>query len=104
MKSTALQRSACWLASGDFLSTLFDNWDRMPAMSAYVMLSAIPFQRGSAESRDPTIQTGPTRNYGLSIRGGTRCGFYSWSLGIALAVLFVISFALHGWSSLGAAN
>ncbi|WP_442921120.1 hypothetical protein [Mesorhizobium sp. Cs1321R2N1] len=30
--------------------------------------------------------------------------FYSWSLGIALAVLFVISFALHGWSSLGAAN
>ena len=29
---------------------------------------------------------------------------YSYSLGIALAVLFVISFALHWWASLAAAN
>src|SRR5689334_13121423 len=43
-----------YLTSGNFLSALFENWEsEFLQMSAYVMLTAILFQRGSAESRDP---------------------------------------------------
>jgi hypothetical protein len=43
-----------YLTSGDFLSALFENWEsEFLQMSAYVMLTAMLFQRGSAESRDP---------------------------------------------------
>lgn len=42
------------LMSGQFLSALFENWEsEFLQMSAYVMLTAMLFQRGSAESRDP---------------------------------------------------
>lgn len=37
-----------------FLSALFENWEsEWLQMVAYVMLTAILFQKGSAESRDP---------------------------------------------------
>nr|WP_312992468.1 DUF6766 family protein [Rhizobium populisoli] len=40
--------------SGHFLSALFEKWEsEFLQMSAYVMLTAIFFQRGSAESKDP---------------------------------------------------
>lgn len=43
-----------YLGSGDFLAALFENWEsEFLQMSAYVMLTAMLFQRGSAESRDP---------------------------------------------------
>ncbi|RUV09918.1 DUF6766 family protein, partial [Mesorhizobium sp. M5C.F.Ca.IN.020.32.2.1] len=43
-----------YLKSGNFLSALFENWEsEFLQMSAYVMLTAMLFQRGSAESRDP---------------------------------------------------
>jgi len=43
-----------YLTSGAFLSALFENWEsEFLQMSAYVMLTAVLFQRGSAESRDP---------------------------------------------------
>ncbi len=43
-----------YVATGDFLSALFENWEsEFLQMSAYVILTAILFQRGSAESRDP---------------------------------------------------
>ena len=43
-----------YIGSGDFLSALFENWEsEFLQMSAYVMLTAILFQRGSAESRQP---------------------------------------------------
>lgn len=43
-----------YVTSGDFLSALFENWEtEFLQMSAYVMLTAMLFQRGSAESRDP---------------------------------------------------
>ena len=96
-----------YLKSGDFLSALFENWEsEFLQMSAYVMLTAMLFQRGSAESRDPDdpdrpndeIPTAPRkRNPFLS-------WLYSYSLGIALALLFIISFALHWWASQAAAN
>jgi hypothetical protein len=52
-----------YLTSGDFLSALFENWEsEFLQMSAYVMLTAMLFQRGSAESRDPDDPTGRTMN------------------------------------------
>jgi hypothetical protein len=52
-----------YLASGPFLSALFENWEsEFLQMSAYVMLTAVLFQRGSAESRDPDA---PEREGGI---------------------------------------
>jgi hypothetical protein len=96
-----------YLASGDFLSALFENWEsEFLQMSAYVMLTAMLFQRGSAESRDPDNPYRP----GDELPSATRRRYpvlswlYSYSLGIALAVLFMISVVLHWWASAAAAN
>lgn len=93
-----------YVRSGDFLSALFENWEsEFLQMSAYVMLTAMLFQRGSAESRDPDDPDRPndempkTRNPILS-------WLYAYSLGISLAVVFVLSFVLHWSASLTAAN
>jgi hypothetical protein len=95
-----------YLCSGDFLSALFENWEsEFLQMSAYVMLTAMLFQRGSAESRDPDDPERP----GEEVAAATRRSpilvwLYSYSLGIALALLFIASFALHWWASMVAAN
>ena len=49
-----------YLATGDFLSALFENWEsEFLQMAAYVMLTAMLFQRGSSESRDPDDPSRP---------------------------------------------
>lgn len=96
-----------YVASGDFLSALFENWEsEFLQMSAYVMLTAILFQRGSAESRDPDDPYRPDDELPAAARRRRPIlsWLYSYSLGIALAVLFVVSFALHWSASLAAAN
>jgi hypothetical protein len=94
-----------YVATGDFLSALFENWEsEFLQMSAYVILTAILFQRGSAESRDPDD---PNRPADLLTTSRVR-PFFAWiyqhSLGLALALLFVASFVLHVRYSLDAAN
>jgi hypothetical protein len=96
-----------FVASGKFLSALFENWEsEFLQMSAYVMLTAMLFQRGSAESRDPDDPGRPADELPAASRkrNPIRAWLYSYSLGIALALLFVASFALHVWASLAAAN
>ena len=98
---------AGYLTSGDFLSALFENWEsEFLQMAAYVMLTAMLFQRGSAESRDPDDPERPKDKLPATTR--RRSPVFSWlyshSLGFALAILFVISFLLHLWGSLTAAN
>jgi len=96
-----------YLTSGDFLSALSENWEsEFLQMSAYVMLTAMLFQRGSAESRDPDDPDRPDDQVPAATRrrNPILSWLYSYSLGIALAVLFLISFALHWWASLAAAN
>jgi len=92
-----------YLVSGHFLSALFENWEsEFLQMSAYVILTAFLFQRGSAESKDPDqpeeteiIERLP-KNAPAPVRaGGIRATLYSYSLGIALFALFIASFALH---------
>lgn len=96
-----------YLTSGDFLSALFENWEsEFLQMSAYVMLTAMLFQRGSAESRDPDDPDRPDDKLptATSRRNPILSWLYSYSLGTALAVLFIVSFSLHWWASLAAAN
>ena len=94
-----------YMASGDFLSALFENWEsEFLQMSAYVMLTAILFQRGSAESRDPDD---PIRPGDVMTSPGLRpvlAWAYQHSLGLALTFLFVASFVLHVIFSVDAAN
>jgi hypothetical protein len=62
-----------YMTSGDFLSALFENWEsEFLQMSAYVMLTAMLFQRGSAESRDLMIPIGPTTSSRRPSAGATR--------------------------------
>lgn len=43
-----------YATSPQFLATVFENWEsEFLQMSAYVILTAVLFQRGSAESKDP---------------------------------------------------
>lgn len=95
-----------YLASGQFLSALFENWEsEFLQMWAYVTLTAYLFQRGSPESKDPDEEAPQDRDPRLDRhkvaapwavrRGGPVLRLYSHSLGLALLVLFVISFLLH---------
>jgi membrane protein implicated in regulation of membrane protease activity len=97
---------AAYLASGHFLSALFENWEsEFLQMSAYVALTAFLFQRGSAESKDPDggaeQDEDPDAHAGnadapLPVRrGGLSASLYAYSLGFALFALFLMSFALH---------
>ncbi len=46
--------SAIYALSGNFVSSLFENWEiEFLKMSAYLVLTAFVFQRGSAECNDP---------------------------------------------------
>lgn len=96
-----------YLVSGDFLSALFENWEsEFLQMSAYVMLTAMLFQRGSAESRDPDDPDRPDDDLPLARRRRSPIlsWLYSYSLGISLGLLFIASFVLHWWASFVAAN
>jgi hypothetical protein len=96
-----------YLSSGNFLSALFENWEsEFLQMSAYVVLTAFLYQRGSAESRDPDDPGRPGDELLQQSRRNrpVLAWLYSYSLGIVLALLFAASFMLHWWGSLRAAN
>ena len=96
-----------YLGSGNFLSALFENWEsEFLQMAVYVILTALLFQRGSAESRDPDDPDRPDDELppALHRRHPILSWLYSNALGLVLAVLFVVSFSLHWWSSYVAAN
>lgn len=95
-----------YLGGGQFLSTLFENWEsEFLQMWAYVMLTAYLFQRGSPESKDPDRPApqdkDPARDRLMPdapwpVRAGPILrSLYSHSLGLVLLSLFVISFVLH---------
>ncbi len=96
-----------YLKSGAFLSALFENWEsEFLQMSVYVILTAMLFQRGSAESSDPDDPERPNDELPADLRRRhpLMSWLYSSSLGLALAALFVLSFVLHWSASLAAAN
>jgi hypothetical protein len=88
-----------------FVSSVFENWEsEFLQMSAYVVLTAFLFQRGSSESNDPDA---PPRDENLAQQarradapralkaGAAARWLYAHSLGIVLFLLFLMSFALH---------
>jgi hypothetical protein len=90
----------------EFLSSVFENWEsEFLQMSAYVVLTALLFQRGSAESKDP--DKSDPRDHDLASQASNavaprilRWGpiwraLYARSLGIALFLLFLVSFVIH---------
>lgn len=94
-----------YVADDQFLSTLFENWEsEFLQMATYVVLTAYLFQRGSSESADP--DKGPRdelmdpqdlsqRSPPLLRAGRTLRWIYAHSLGIVLALLFVVTFLAH---------
>lgn len=94
-----------YIAGPQFLSSVFENWEsEFLQMAAYVVLTAILIQRGSSESRDPDAPARDADLKGASREPGApsvlRWGafaraVYSRSLGLALGLLFVLSFVIH---------
>jgi hypothetical protein len=98
---------ARYLGTGEFLSAVLENWEsEFLQMSVYVVLTAMLFQRGSAESRDPDGAGGEPRPRPKSASLAVRIGawLYAYSLGIVLAILFLLSFVGHLVASAEAAN
>jgi len=96
---------AAYALSPEFLSALFENWEsEFLQMSAYVVLTAILVQRGSAESKDPgdpprdadlAAQAGKPGAPAILRKGPLARALYARSLGIVLALLFLLSFLMH---------
>jgi hypothetical protein len=95
-----------YLASGHFVSAVFENWEsEFLQMAAYVVLTVFLFQKGSAESKKPDESNAedeppskkrrdPDAPWPVH-RGGLVLRLYSHSLSLALVLLFVVSFWLH---------
>jgi hypothetical protein len=95
-----------YLASGHFLSAVFENWEsEFLQMAAYVLLTIFLFQKGSSESKKPDgdnpeeeapeqHRDDPDAPWPVH-RGGLVLKLYSHSFSIALVGLFVLSFWLH---------
>jgi hypothetical protein len=103
---------SAYLASAHFFEATAENWEsEFLQMAAYVVLTAILFQRGSAESKDPDdpVVEGDRVAAGETVpadapwpvrRGGWILALYGHSLGLALFLFFLLSFAAHavsGW-------
>lgn len=95
-----------YLASGDFVEALFENWEsEFLQMGAYVVLTVFLFQKGSAESKplgEPAPQDEDPRDHRDDPgapwpvrRGGWVLVVYENSLLILFAVLFAGAFLLH---------
>lgn len=94
-----------YLQTGHFIEATFENWEsEYLQMSIYVALTAVLFQRGSSESKDPDgsepVDEDPRAAARLDVpwpvrRGGLALLLYQNSLTLALLLLFAGSFALH---------
>lgn len=102
---------ATYLTVGHLWEAIFENWEsEFLQMSAFVVLSAYLLQVGSPESRRPAahelvdadprdFRHAPDAPWPVR-RGGWILRLYEYSLGGALFLLFLVSFAGHlvgGW-------
>lgn len=99
-----------YISSSDFGETVFENWEsEFLQMMFYVFLTVFLYQKGSAESKDPDDDDDQTEAEPLlhmndpnapgPVRaGGWRLALYKNSLGLALGLLFLISFIGHAAS------
>jgi len=97
-----------YLRSGDYLSTLLENWEsEFLQMGLFVLLTVKLRQRGSAESRpfskaqeEKKKEEFPEASKPWPVRhGGMVLALYRHSLSIALLGLFAVTFVGHFCSS-----
>jgi hypothetical protein len=102
-----------YLSMGHPWEALFENWEsEFLQMTAFVTLTAVLYQKGSPESRRPgvteLVDANPRDFAYLDDapwpvkRGGWALRVYEYSLGLALFLLFAISWAGHaigGWAA-----
>jgi hypothetical protein len=102
-----------YLASSQFLEATMENWEsEFLQMATYVVLTAILFQKGSAESKDPDKQEPTDRRPdpkrpgapGPVRRGGLALALYRNSLSLTFGLLFLISMVLHAVGGAGEYN
>ena len=95
-----------FLGTGAFVEATFENWEsEFLQMAMYVVLTALLFQKGSAESKpmgkqapqdeDPRQATLNQATPWPIRRGGALLKVYEHSLSILFFVLFLASFILH---------
>jgi hypothetical protein len=95
-----------YISSGNFLEALSENMEsEFLQMFFYLIFTAMLYQKGSAESKDPEkteeVDRDPLTNIkpdspGPVKKGGFILKVYENSLSIAFLLLFIISFVLHG--------
>ena len=97
---------AAYVESAAFLEATMENWEsEFLQMFAYVVLTVLLFQKGSAESKSPDEtesvdhdprEAAPRTDAPWPVRrGGFVLRLYEHSLSLALFLLFAVSFALH---------
>jgi hypothetical protein len=102
-----------YLRSGSFWEATAENWEsEFLQMAAFLFLTAHLTQRGSEESKKPDDEPDDRADElvpkpdspGPVHRGGLLLKLYSHSLSLTLALLFVVSFAIHLVGGLAKAN
>ena len=104
-----------YLGTGHFRSALFENWEsEFLQLSAYVLLTVFLRQKGSPESKklegegeedaDPREAQADPHAPGPVRKGPVVRWLYANSFGLALLLLFVLSFVLHLLGSTQLAN
>ena len=97
-----------YLRTSHFGEATFENWEsEFLQMGVYVLLTAMLFQKGSAESKkldeeepadeDPREHAGPDSPWPVR-HGGVALRLYEHSLTIALFALFALSLLMHAWT------
>src|SRR5918995_4192646 len=106
---------ARYLGTGHFWEATGENWEsEFLQMAAFVLLTAVLYQKGSAESKrigvveeqdlDPRdFAHLPDAPWPVK-RGGFALKLYEHSLGLAFAILFLVSIWIHAWGGLSEYN
>lgn len=90
-----------YLRSAHFIEATAENWEsEFFQMYVFVMITVFLYQKGSAESKDPSSpkreEESVKGNSPWPVRqGGWWLKIYSRSLSLALLLLFLVSFFLH---------
>jgi hypothetical protein len=96
-----------YLASPHFIEATMENWEsEFLQMGLFVFLTAFLYQKGSAESKDPSkreeVDRDPQKSRSKANapwpvrRGGWILKLYEHSLSLAFLLLFLFSFFFHG--------
>ena len=104
-----------YVGQGHIWEALFENWEsEFLQMAAYVVLTAVLVQRGSAESKNPDRHESVDDDPRVDAhrhdvpwpvrRGGLALALYEHSLAIAFTVLFLGSFIGHAVGGAAAYN